>query len=101
MVPRSQRRGLFSRFTVIPEVENPYEYSNGTKWWMTIIVSIAAATSATGSSIFYREYTNLSVPRRICVNIFPSRPRRGFRGLAHHANYHEFIYLHFTCLRWL
>lgn len=49
-VPRSQRRGLGSQFTLIPEVTNPYEYSNGTKWAMTIIVAFAAATSSTGTS---------------------------------------------------
>jgi hypothetical protein len=54
-IPRSQRRGLFGRFAIIPEVENPYEYKNSTKWMMTIIVALAATTSSTGSSIFYRE----------------------------------------------
>ncbi|MCJ1436260.1 hypothetical protein MMC27_005638 [Xylographa pallens] len=53
LIPRSQRRGLFGRFTIIPEVTNPYDYKNGTKWMMTIIVALAAATSSTGSSIFY------------------------------------------------
>ncbi|OCK73146.1 MFS multidrug resistance transporter [Lepidopterella palustris CBS 459.81] len=52
-VPRSQRRGLLGRFAIIPEVTNPYNYGNRTKWWMTIIVSFAAITSSTGSSIFY------------------------------------------------
>ncbi|KAL2808095.1 MFS general substrate transporter [Aspergillus granulosus] len=52
-VPRSQRRGLFGRLSLIPEVTNPYSYSNGTKWWMTVIVSFASITSSTGSSIFY------------------------------------------------
>lgn len=55
-VPRSERRGLLGRFSIIPEVTNPYAYSDGTKWWMTVIVSFAAITSSTGSSIFYREY---------------------------------------------
>lgn len=54
-VPRSERRGLLGKFSIIPEVTNPYAYSNGTKWWMTVIVSFAAITSSTGSSIFYRE----------------------------------------------
>lgn len=56
MVPRSERRGLFGRFSLIPEVTNPYDYGNGTKWIMTSIVAFAAATSATGTSIFYRKY---------------------------------------------
>lgn len=55
IVPRSDRRGLLGRFSIIPEVTNPYSYSPATKWWMTIIVSFAAITSSTGSSIFYRK----------------------------------------------
>lgn len=55
VAPHSKRRGLLGRFSIIPEVTNPYSYSAGTKWWMTVIVSFAAITSSTGSSIFYRE----------------------------------------------
>lgn len=58
LIPRSDRRGLFARFTIIPEVTNPYDYKDNTKWMMTIIVSLAATTSSTGSSIFYRECQN-------------------------------------------
>jgi hypothetical protein len=54
-IPRSHRRGLLGRLTIIPEVANPYAYRNGTKWLMTIIVSLAEATSSFGSSIFYRK----------------------------------------------
>ena len=54
-IPKSERRGLLGRFSIIPEVTNPYDYGNSTKWWMTIVVSFAAITSSTGSSIFYRE----------------------------------------------
>ncbi|KAJ5751816.1 hypothetical protein N7520_008733 [Penicillium odoratum] len=53
VVPLSERRGLLGRLSVIPEVTNPYTYGKGTKWWMTVIVSFAAITSSTGSSIFY------------------------------------------------
>ncbi|OTB01881.1 hypothetical protein M426DRAFT_265408 [Hypoxylon sp. CI-4A] len=52
-VPRSQRRGLFGRFTLIPEVTNPHDYNNSIKWMMTIVVALSAATSSMGSSIFY------------------------------------------------
>lgn len=54
VVPRSERRGLLGRFSVIPEITNPREYGKGTKWAMTVIVSFAAITSSTGSSIFFR-----------------------------------------------
>ena len=54
-IPRSQRRGFFGRFTLVPEVVNPYEYKNATKWMMTVFVALAATTSSTGSSISYRR----------------------------------------------
>jgi hypothetical protein len=63
-VPRSQRRGLLGSVTIIPEVVNPYEYKNGTKWLMTAIVSMAACTSSFGSSVFYREYPTTARTRR-------------------------------------
>ncbi|KAJ2896419.1 MFS multidrug resistance transporter [Zalerion maritima] len=37
------RRGLFGRFGIIPEVQNPYEYPNKTKWALTLIVALAGA----------------------------------------------------------
>jgi hypothetical protein len=55
-VPRSQRRGILASLAVIPEVTDPYAYSNGSKWLFTSIVALAGMTSSTGSSIFYRTY---------------------------------------------
>ena len=55
VVPRSERRGLFGRFSVIPEIETPYEYTNRTKWLITAVVALAAAASPMGSGIFYRK----------------------------------------------
>ena len=55
IVPRSKRRGLFGRFALLPEVENPYEYKNSTKWSITIIIAIATAAAPLGSAIFYRK----------------------------------------------
>ncbi|KFA50000.1 hypothetical protein S40293_05966 [Stachybotrys chartarum IBT 40293] len=52
-VPRSQRRGILASLAVIPEVTDPYAYSNGSKWLFTSIVALAGMTSSTGSSIFY------------------------------------------------
>jgi hypothetical protein len=54
IVPRSRRRGLFGRFTVIPEVDRPYDYRNKTKWTITLVVALAAAGAPLGSAIFYR-----------------------------------------------
>ncbi|EOA85518.1 uncharacterized protein SETTUDRAFT_155053 [Exserohilum turcica Et28A] len=50
---KAQRRGLWANLSIIPEVEEPSKYSAGKKWAMTIIVALAAATSSTGSAIFY------------------------------------------------
>lgn len=55
-VPRSKRRGLFGRFTLVAEVERPYDYNNSTKWFITGVVALAAAAAPAGSSIFLRKY---------------------------------------------
>lgn len=54
IVPRSKRRGLFARFTVVPEVERPYDYKGSTKWFITFTVALAGAAAPFGSSVFYR-----------------------------------------------
>lgn len=56
IVPRHKRRGLFARFAIVPEVEQPYDYKNSTKWGITLTVSIATAAAPLGSSIFYRKF---------------------------------------------
>ncbi|OLN85873.1 MFS antiporter QDR3-like protein 2 [Colletotrichum chlorophyti] len=55
VVSRSKRRGLFAQLAAIPEVENPYDYTNKTKWTITLIIALAAAVSPMGSSIFYQS----------------------------------------------
>ncbi|KAJ0165405.1 MFS antiporter QDR3, partial [Colletotrichum tanaceti] len=85
VVARSNRRGLFAQLAAIPEVDNPYNYANKTKWTITLIIALAAAVSPMGSSIFYpalpemsREFgvsptiTNLSVAfYMLAMAIFP------------------------------
>ncbi len=56
VVPRGERRGLLSRFTIVPEVVNPYDYKRGTKWGITATIAVATAAAPLGSSIFYRPY---------------------------------------------
>ena len=53
-VPRSQRRGLFGRFTVLAEVEEPKHYSRRTKWYITFVVALAAIAAPMGSAIIFR-----------------------------------------------
>lgn len=54
-VPRPRRRGLLGRFSLVAEVQNPYDYSNKLKWFITFIVAFAAAAAPMGSSIFFRK----------------------------------------------
>lgn len=56
VIPRSKRRGLLGRLTVVPEVENPYDYKPSTKWSLTFIIALATAAAPLGSTIFYRQY---------------------------------------------
>jgi multidrug resistance protein len=51
VIPRSQRRGLLARFTLIPEVENPEHYPRQTKWFLTFIVAFCAMAGPMGSAI--------------------------------------------------
>ena len=57
IVPRSKRRGILGRLTVVPEVDNPYDYKPSTKWGLTFIIALATAAAPLGSTIFYRKYT--------------------------------------------
>ncbi|KAK4946029.1 hypothetical protein LTR10_014831 [Elasticomyces elasticus] len=50
-VSRSARRGLFSRFALVAEVTEPYDYKDSTKWFVTFIVAVAAAAAPIGSAI--------------------------------------------------
>ncbi|KAL2018838.1 hypothetical protein VTK56DRAFT_327 [Thermocarpiscus australiensis] len=61
IVPRAERRGLFGRFALIPEIQRPYEYKKSTKWTITAIVALAAAAAPLGSSIFLPALPSLSV----------------------------------------
>ncbi|KAF1962397.1 MFS general substrate transporter [Byssothecium circinans] len=51
VIERRKRRGLFSRFTLIPEVENSYHYARRTKWLITTIVAFCAMAAPMGSAI--------------------------------------------------
>jgi hypothetical protein len=61
LVPRSQRRGLLARFTLIPEVEQPYHYTRKTKWFITFIVAICAMAAPMGSAIVMPVLSDISI----------------------------------------
>ncbi|KAL9119828.1 MAG: hypothetical protein Q9187_003618 [Circinaria calcarea] len=54
-VPKSQRRGLLSRFAILAEIEEPKHYSRRSKWFITFVVASAAATAPMGTAIIYRK----------------------------------------------
>ena len=53
-VPRSERRGLFGRFTVLAEITEPKHYKRSDKWFITFVVATSAMAAPTGSSIIFR-----------------------------------------------
>lgn len=55
-VKRSARRGLFGRFTIVAEVEEPKHYERRTKWFITFTIALAAAAAPLGSAIFFRGF---------------------------------------------
>ena len=61
-VPRSQRRGLFGRFTILAEVEEPKHYPRKTKWYITFVVALAAMAAPLGSAIIFRMALDVGIP---------------------------------------
>jgi len=55
-VLRAKRRGLFARFTILAEVEEPKHYARGTKWFITFIIALAAVAAPLGSAIILRKH---------------------------------------------
>ncbi|KAI1156435.1 major facilitator superfamily domain-containing protein [Nemania diffusa] len=84
-VPKENRRGLFPWLSLVSEVDNPRNYTNGVKWMITIVVAAAAAAAPMGSAIFYpslgeiaadlhvsKTVVNLSIAvYMISMSIFP------------------------------
>ena len=54
-VARAERRGLFARFTILAEVEEPKNYPRSTKWLITFLIAMAAVAAPLGSAIILRE----------------------------------------------
>lgn len=59
-VPRSQRRGLFGRFSILAEVEEPKHYPRRTKWYITFVVALAAVAAPMGSAIIFPSLLQIS-----------------------------------------
>lgn len=61
IVDRKNRRGLFGRFTLIPEVENSCHYARKTKWFITAIVAGCAMGAPMGSAIVMPALQDIAV----------------------------------------
>ncbi|KAI9692167.1 MAG: hypothetical protein M1822_006397 [Bathelium mastoideum] len=59
-IPRSKRRGLLAQLALLPEVDDPKNYSRGKKWTITFIISIAAAAAPTGSGILLPALSDIT-----------------------------------------
>ncbi len=59
-VPRAQQRGLFGRFSILAEVEEPKHYSRRVKWYITFIVALTGAAAPMGSGVIFRMTPNAS-----------------------------------------
>ena len=69
-VPHSKRRGLFGRFTIVAEVEEPKHYPRRTKWFITFVIALAAVAAPLGSAIIFRKLDCLSRSRVLYSNEF-------------------------------
>lgn len=75
-VPRSQRRGLFGRFTIVAEVEQPKHYSRRIKWYITFVVALAAVAAPMGSAIIFRKSPDKDTAALAYNSSFSSSNRR-------------------------
>lgn len=55
IIPRSQRRGMLGQLGLVPEIENPKEYSGAIKDFITILVAAGGAAAPMASAILFRE----------------------------------------------
>ncbi|KAL8720857.1 MAG: hypothetical protein Q9225_002336 [Loekoesia sp. 1 TL-2023] len=60
-IPKSHRRGLLGRFTIVAEVEEPKDYPRPTKWYITFVVALAAVAAPMGSAIILPALEQISV----------------------------------------
>jgi len=68
-VPRSRRAGLFGRFTILYEAEEPKNYPRKVKWTITLIIAICAVAAPMGSAIVLRNST-LTSPHGLFLTDF-------------------------------
>ncbi|KAL9597588.1 MAG: hypothetical protein Q9219_005027 [cf. Caloplaca sp. 3 TL-2023] len=59
-IPKSGRRGLLGRFTLLAEVDEPKDYLRSTKWFITFVVALAAVAAPMGSAIILPSLGQIS-----------------------------------------
>ncbi|KAH7303408.1 major facilitator superfamily domain-containing protein [Stachybotrys elegans] len=74
--------GLFPRLVLIKRMDNPYEYSNTTKWFITGIVVLTAATVLMSASIFYSAIPDASDDLRVSPSAINVSVAAGFSELS-------------------
>ncbi|KAB8342898.1 hypothetical protein FH972_022495 [Carpinus fangiana] len=60
-VPMASRSGLFARFSLVYEAQEPKHYPRNIKWLITFWISIAAMVAPMGSSIILPALTDISM----------------------------------------
>lgn len=68
-IPRSERRGILAKLTIVPEVEKSYHYARSTKWFITFVVAVAAAAAPIGSAILLRMCFNILTSAQSLQNL--------------------------------
>ena len=53
-VPRGSREGLLSSLSLLYEAQEPKHYPRSVKWFITLVIALAAVTGNMGASIMYR-----------------------------------------------
>ncbi|KAL7271505.1 hypothetical protein RUND412_005735 [Rhizina undulata] len=60
IVPRGKRRGMLGQVTLVPEIEDPKEYSRLTKHLITIVVAAGGAAAPMASAIVFPALSQIS-----------------------------------------
>ncbi|ODQ63320.1 MFS general substrate transporter [Nadsonia fulvescens var. elongata DSM 6958] len=71
-IPRSRRRGLLGPITLLPEVDDPYLYSNKMKNTIIFIIAFASMIGPMGTSIILPAMTDIAIglqTSRILTNV--------------------------------
>ena len=89
-VPRSQRRGLFGRFSLLAEITEPKHYPRSVKWWITFIIAMAAIAAPMGSAIILRKEHKASIYHKQLTK-YRSISRSDRRRFTYQRGHHQLL----------